>query len=103
MAGIVWGEPARRHVRHHLRWIETRSSTRTAAIWAEKISEAVQTLEAFPEIGAMIEDIPVRGLRERLVGNYRIIYRYDGVNCHILAVATAEQDLERLFTPEDLF
>lgn len=78
------------------------ASPRTAAAWAARIRDAVAALKDFPEIGAPVEDAPFPGLREQLVGPYRIIYRFDGTDCWIVTVIRAEQDLRGVLDPENL-
>lgn len=58
-------------------------------------------LEQFPEIGTPVEDLDRLGLRERLVGPYRVIYRFTGTECRIGAVVRVERDLSRAITPDD--
>ena len=73
-----------------------------AEIWYEKILVAPAILKRFPEIGAPVEEFQLDGLRELLVGDYRIIYRYlDGV-CRILLIAHGARDLRRLIDPNNL-
>lgn len=78
------------------------ASPRTAAVWAARIRDAVTVLRDFPEIGAPVEDAPFSRLRERLVGPYRLIYRFDGVDCWIVTMIRAEQDLRGVLDPENL-
>src|SRR5439155_17148535 len=102
MARVTWSPTARVEYEHVLSWIANKASVETALRFAAKIRASLQALEAFPEIGAPVEDIPVTGYRERLVGRYRIIYRYDGEECRIHHVVAAERDLGRIISPEDL-
>jgi plasmid stabilization system protein ParE len=83
-------------------WLAREASPRTAAVWAARIGDAVAALRDFPEIGAPVDDVPFSGLRERLVGPYRLIYRFDGVDCWIVTMIRAEQDLRGGLDPEDL-
>jgi plasmid stabilization system protein ParE len=101
MAGIIWSPDARFDYERHLTRIAREASWRTAAKWAEKFRNSIQLLEQFPGIGAPVEDVPILGLRERLVGPYRLIYRYDGRDCRILSIPRAEQDLQRILMPEE--
>ncbi|MDB5311483.1 MAG: plasmid stabilization system protein [Gemmataceae bacterium] len=102
MARITWTTTARLDLRRIIEAIGRESSIRIAEKWAVKLYTAVKTLETLPEIGSPVEDLPFAGLREHIVGPYRVIYRYDGVGCLILTIPRAEQDLRRVITPEDL-
>lgn len=102
MAHITWTRTARSDLERILRRIAHEASPQSAIKWAAKLREAVSLLEIFPEIGSPVEDVPVVNLRERIVGPYRVIYRYDGTACYILTIPRAEQDLRRILTPGDL-
>jgi plasmid stabilization system protein ParE len=82
--------------------IAREASPRTAAVWAGRIRRPVATLADLPEIGSPVDDSPVPGLRERIVGPYRIIYRFDGADCLIVTLVRAEQDLRQVLDPENL-
>jgi plasmid stabilization system protein ParE len=74
----------------------------TAEELAVKLYTAPDALERFPEIGSPVSEFVVPGLRELLVGPFRIIYRYHDEICRILCVARASRDLRRLLDPENL-
>ena len=101
MAQVTWSATARDDLERILRRIAQETSARTAAEWAAKIREAVELLQAFPEMGSPVEDAPVANLRERIIGPYRLIYRYNGIDCVILTIPRAEQDLRRAISPGD--
>jgi plasmid stabilization system protein ParE len=101
MVGIIWSEDARRRLERYITRIARESSARTATKWATRIRKSVAMLQMFPEIGPPVEDAPYSGLREQIVGPYRVIYQYDGTNCLIVTVARAEQDISRFLDPEN--
>jgi plasmid stabilization system protein ParE len=101
MALVTWSATAQSDLRRILNRIAAEASPRSAAKWADKHRDAAGTLATLPEIGSPVGDAPISGLREQIVGSYRLIYRYDGNECLILTVARAEQDLRRLLAPED--
>lgn len=68
---------------------------RAAGKLALKIKKRVCLLAKMPEIGSPVEDTTHDGLRELIVGNYRVIYKYDGKECNIRTFVRAEQDLDR--------
>ena len=101
MARIIWSTGARLDLETHLKWIADKATVSIALKWAAKFRASIESLEQFPEIGAPVEELPFPGLRERLVGHYRIIYRYDGADCHIYRIVRAERDLLRVLSLDD--
>src|SRR6266540_2471127 len=102
MARVIWSPTARLKYENVLSWIAHEATLETAVWWATKFRTSIEAFENFPEIGAPVEDIAFAGFRERLVGRYRIIYRYDGKDCRIHHLVTAERDLGRIISPEEL-
>ena len=101
MAGISWSAAARADLQRIVTRIAREASPRTAREWGDRLRAAVDLLETLPEIGSPVEDVPIAGLRERIVGPYRIIYQFDGTDCRVLAIPRAEQDLSRVLSPDD--
>jgi hypothetical protein len=58
-------------------------------------------LATTPEIGAPVEELEWPGVREQIVGSYRVLYRFDGTTCRVGAVVRAERDLRRAVVPDD--
>lgn len=54
--------------------------------WVESVLDEVDLLEAVPDLGTEIPDMEVGQLREMLFGNFRLVYRVDGQDIHILTV-----------------
>lgn len=98
MARIVWSERARTDFRRVIDYI-ARDSKRSAVRWARKIAAAVNQLKDFPEIGSPVEDFDESGLREQIVGQFRVVYHSDRLNCLIVAFLRAEQDLRHALDP----
>ena len=72
----------------------------TAIKFTKKLRAVVKRrLENFPESGAWLIEIDDPAIKEIYYGNFRIIYRFDGVRVYILRVFRAT----RLLKPEDLF
>ncbi len=54
-----------------------KDSKRFAQIQIENIQKAVSNLANFPLMGRKLPEFPYSPYREILVGNYRVLYRYD--------------------------
>ena len=54
-----------------------RDSVPYAATMAERILQAIDRLEPFPEIGRIVPEFGRPDLRELLVGSYRVVYRLE--------------------------
>lgn len=54
-----------------------RDSVPYAATMTERILQAIDRLEQFPELGHMVPEFERPDLRELLVGSYRVVYHLD--------------------------
>jgi toxin ParE1/3/4 len=52
-----------------------RDSQRYAAHFAQRIISAIELTSEFPEIGRVVPEYNNPALREKILGNYRIVYR----------------------------
>ena len=102
MARISWSKQARADFRRLIAIISEHQTPRIATEWARRIEAAVDILKKFPEIGSPVEDTPFPGLREQIVGRYRVIYKYNAGVCRIVIIPRAEQDLSNVLLPEDV-
>jgi plasmid stabilization system protein ParE len=64
-----------------------------ATRFLERIIEAVEGLEQFPEMGRMVPEAEAENIRELLFHNYRIIYRLETDSILILTVIHGARDL----------
>ena len=101
MARVTWTEIAKQDHRAVVEWIAG-DSVAIAALWAEKIRAAPDVLERFPMIGAPVEEFDIPGLRELLVGPYRILYHHENDVCRILHVIHGSRDLRGILDPKNL-
>lgn len=69
-----------------------------ASAFATRVMTTVRDLRNFPESGRVVPEIGDKSIREKIVGNYRIIYRVRSQSPQILAVLHGAQ----LLTPERL-
>ncbi|MBA7530389.1 hypothetical protein ES705_22595 [subsurface metagenome] len=63
--------------------------------FVERIIEAVESLEKFPEMGRKVPEAEEENIRELLFHNYRIIYRVGTDSILILTVIHSARDLSR--------
>ena len=76
MAKIIWGEDTLSDLEVIYDYI-ARDSPRYARQQVERIGNAVERLYQSPESGRRLPDFPQLPHREVVVGNYRVVYRYD--------------------------
>jgi len=73
---VVWTDPALDHVEEIAVYI-ARDDPDAAARWTVELFDAVQRLADFPESGRAVPELATRGVREVVVGAYRVFYRVD--------------------------
>ena len=71
---VVWSEQAWERLLEIEQFIG-RDNQRAAARFVDKLIERGDELSAHPEQGRRVPELPDSGLRELIVGNYRIVYR----------------------------
>jgi len=82
----------------------SRDSEFYAARFIEKIIEAVESLEKFPNMGRSVPETEDKNIRELLLYHYRIIYRIEDKRILILTIIHGSRDLTRRRTkPWDVF
>jgi len=74
-ASLVWTRPALDSLLDITRYIQTDKPS-AARRFAASIKGKVGRLKAFPQSGRVVPEFPSRGLREVIVADYRIIYRF---------------------------
>ena len=66
-----------------------------ATRFVERIIEAVENLEKFPEIGRNVPEAEIENIRELLFSNYRIMYRVETERILILTVIHGARDISQ--------
>ena len=82
---IDWTEPALldlENIRDYIR----KDSQYYAVRFVEKIIEAIENLEEFPQMGRTVPEVEEESIRELLLHNYRIIYRVEADRILVLTV-----------------
>ncbi len=68
-----------------------------ANVHIEKIFDSISFLKDFPEIGRVVPELNNKKIRERILGNYRIIYEISKAQINILAVIHGARNLKKVF------
>ncbi len=91
---LEWTEPALLDLECIRDYIK-RDSEYYATRFVERIIEAIEGLEQFPEMGRCVPEAESENIRELLFHNYRIIYRVETDTILILTVIHGARDLAR--------
>ena len=91
---LEWTEPALSDLESIRDYIK-KDSEYYANRFVERIIEAVESLEKFPEMGRRVPEAEEENIRELLFHNYRIIYRVETDSILILTVIHGARDLSR--------
>jgi len=86
MAEIIWSEESILAMEDIYNYI-AHDSPLYARYQIESIYKSAERLRQFPESGRHIPEFPQLPHREIIVGNYRVIYRYDSIS-HELKIVT---------------
>ena len=99
---LEWTEPALSDL-ESIRDYIMKDSEYYANRFVERIIEAVESLEKFPEMGRMVPEAEEENIRELLFQNYRIIYRVETDSILILTIIHGARDLSRkIYKPWDV-
>jgi toxin ParE1/3/4 len=74
-ASLVWTRPALDSLLDSIRYIQADKPS-AARRFAASIKGKVGRLQTFPQSGRVVPEFPSGGLREVIVAEYRLIYRY---------------------------
>ncbi len=67
-----------------------------ARIFAKKVVFLVELLPAYPKTGRMVPEYNLPDLREKIYGDYRIVYRIVETTIEIVAICHGARQLERV-------
>ena len=91
---LEWTEPALVDLESIWDFIK-RDSEYYASQFIERIIDAVESLETFPEMGRNVPEAESKNIRELLFNNYRIIYQVETERVLILTVIHAARNLSQ--------
>lgn len=86
MVQVEWTESAEADLRQIFEYIE-RGSSRYARLTIERITNSTSRLANAPELGQILPEHPQTSYRQYVVGNYRVIYRFDSAHDRVFVVA----------------
>ncbi|VGO21439.1 type II toxin-antitoxin system RelE/ParE family toxin [Pontiella sulfatireligans] len=92
---IIWSPRAASHLESVCEFIAEDSPV-YACIFAQKVVALVKSIPAFPQTGRMVPEYNNPHLRERIYGDYRIIYRIQAKHIEIVALCHGARQLERV-------
>ena len=75
-----------------------RDSTMYAHIFAKKVNAIVKAIPAFVKSGRVVPEYGDENLREKIYGNYRIVYRVGENYIEIAAICHGSQLLSRILS-----
>jgi toxin ParE1/3/4 len=94
---VKWTEQAWRRLLEIERFV-ARDDPRAAARLVDKLIDRGDALAEYPERGRRLPELTESGLREIIVGNYRIVYRLTPKAVEVLTVFEGH----RLLRPDEL-
>ena len=66
-----------------------------AQIFAKKVMALVKAIPTYPQTGRMVPEYNTPDLREKIYGNYRIVYRIQPSAIEIVAICHGARQLDR--------
>lgn len=85
MAQVRWTSQAIEDIESIAQFI-SQDSVHYASLFVSDILAAVERLESFPKIGRVVPEINDSAIREIILGDYRIVYRFKKDVAEILTV-----------------
>lgn len=73
-----------------------KDSRRYAAIFANKVNALVKSIPELPEAGRVVPEYADVNIRERILGNYRIVYRIRWQVIEIVAICHGAKPLDNI-------
>ncbi|MGH7961232.1 MAG: type II toxin-antitoxin system RelE/ParE family toxin [Candidatus Binatia bacterium] len=89
---VLWTEPARDDLRAVFQFIR-RDNPSAAQRVIREVQKKTGRLAQFPLSGRVVPEVVEEGLREVIVGNYRVIYRLSGRTVEILTVVHSQRKI----------
>ena len=95
MAQIIWSSKASRQIQEIADYIGKDSPLYARRV-IRKMIASVRRLKSFPELGAETSEFRDQEIRELLVFQYRIFYRFDKITqrIHVLTIAHGRRQID---------
>jgi plasmid stabilization system protein ParE len=91
---IVWSPLAIERAYEEAQFI-AEDKPEAALRWLDKLFEATDRLEMFPESGSIVPEITLPEYRQIIYRSHRVIYRIEKNQVSILTVRSSSQQLKR--------
>jgi addiction module RelE/StbE family toxin len=85
MVGIVWSPTADNDLNEIIDYI-AQDSIEYALSFYEEVRDRVENLRDFPKLGRKVPELDNPNIRELILRNYRIIYKYSKENIQIIRI-----------------
>ena len=92
---IRWAPQAASHLEQICEYI-SRDSETYARIFAKRVLSIVEATASFPKAGRIVPEYNDPSLRERIYGNYRIVYRLKGDALEIAAICHGAMPVKKV-------
>jgi len=93
---IKWSPRAVSQFEENFNYI-AKDSRHYAVLFSKKIVSIVKTIPQFPKAGRIVPEYNDENLREKIYGNYRIVYRIKEEIIEIVAICHGSRPLENIF------
>ena len=98
---IRWSPRSALHLEKICEYI-SQDSEEYASIFAKKIVSIVREIPAFPESGRIVPEYNDPALREKIYGNYRIVYRLKSGAVEIVAICNGSRLLANVMNNDSV-
>ena len=92
MVEVIWSPEAKADL-HEIAEYISGDSVHYAEATVSRLTASVERLKKFPSSGRIVPELGVSFIREIVLGNYRIVYRFSSTHCEIVTVLHSRQDL----------
>jgi len=94
MAQLTWAPSAAKDVDDICEYV-ARNSSEFARVFAQEVVALAESIVEQPRLGGAVPEYDQEDIRERLLHNYRVIYRLRGEDVEVVAVIHGARRLPR--------
>ena len=92
---IIWSPRAASNLEEICDYI-SKDSEYYAALFAKRVVNVIKKIPGFPKSGRIVPEYNDENLREKIYGNYRIVYRIKSEAIEIVAICHGSRLLENV-------
>lgn len=96
---IIWSPRAASNLEEICDYI-SKDSEYYAALFAKRVIRLIKKIPDFQKSGRIVPEYNDENLREKIYGNYRIVYRIQNEAIEIAAICHGSRLLENVFEPD---